>query len=404
MGRAVRRLRSVLFWGHLAAGAAAGVVILVMSATGAALALKPQILKAIDRSVRTVDPAGRTPMPVAQVLAAAGGALSDAAITSVALERDPSSAIALTAGTRTVYADPYTGRVLGEASPGPVAFFRSLENWHRWLAMSNENRAAGRAITGASNFVFLVLGLSGLYLWWPRAWSVQHTRAILAFRRTATGRARDFNWHNVIGFWCLVPIVVMTVSGVVMSYPWANALLYRVTRSEMPAPAGAREGGPGAARGGAPARAEAAPRALDPAMMASIDQAWLRARAAIPEWRTITLRLPPRAGAPFAFTIVGASWNPMARSQLTLDTATLDVRQWQPYAAQSPGQRARGWMRFGHTGELFGLPGQIVAGLACVGGVVLVWTGLSLAVRRFFAWRARRPRALADLPAAAADA
>jgi len=402
----MRRLRSMLFWIHLAAGTAAGVVILIMSVTGAALALKPQILRTIDRSVRTVDPAGQAPLPVSQVVAAAGAAVPGAAVTAVAAERDPSSAIAVTAGTRTIYADPYTGRVLGEASPGPVAFFRSLENWHRWLALSNENRATGRAVTGASNLVFFGLALSGLYLWWPRAWSVQHTRAILAFRRTATGRARDFNWHNVIGFWCLVPIVVMTVSGVVMSYPWANALLYRVTGSELPAPAGAREGGPAGARGGgAAARPEPGPRALDPATLASIDLAWQRAQATVPAWKTITLRVPARAGAPLAFTIVdGASWNPMARSQLTLDPATLDVRQWQPYAAQSLGQRARGWMRFGHTGELFGLTGQIVAGVGCVGGVVLVWTGLSLAVRRFFAWRVRRRRVLADLPAAAADA
>ena len=402
----MRLLRSVLFWTHLAAGTAAGAVILIMSATGAALALKPQILETIDRSVRTVEAGGRAPLPISQVLAAAGGAVPDAAVTAVAADRDPSSAIAVTAGTRTVYADPYTGRVLGEASPGPVAFFRSLENWHRWLALPNENRATGRAVTGASNLVFFGLALSGLYLWWPRAWSAQHTRAILAFRRTATGRARDFNWHNVIGFWCLVPIVVMTLSGVVMSYPWANALLYRVTGSELPAPAGAREGGPGGARGGgAAARTEPGPRALDAATLASIDQAWTRAQATVPEWKTITLRVPARAGAPLAFTMVdGASWNPMARSQLTLDAATLDVRQWQPYAGQSLGQRARGWMRFGHTGELFGLTGQIVAGIGSVGGVVLVWTGLSLAVRRFVAWRARRRRVLADLPAAAADA
>jgi uncharacterized iron-regulated membrane protein len=256
----------------------------------------------------------------------------------------------------------------------------------------------GRAVTGACNLAFLGLALSGVYLWWPHAWTAQHTRAILAFRRTSTGRARDFNWHNVIGFWCLVPIVVMALSGVVMSYPWANALLYRVTRSELPAPAGGRDGGPAGARAGAVPRADAAPRAIDPAALQAIDRAFPRAQAAVPEWRTITMRVPARAGGPLAFTITGgASWNPMARSQLTLDGATLEVRQWQPYAAQSLGQRARGWMRFGHTGELFGVTGQIVAGVACLGGVFLVWTGVSLAVRRFFAWRVRRRR----VPAAA---
>jgi uncharacterized iron-regulated membrane protein len=135
---------------------------------------------------------------------------------------------------------------------------------------------------------------------------------------------------------------------------------------------------------------------LDQARLAVIDAAWQRAAAAVPEWKTITLRVPPGEDAPLAFSLTdGASWNPFARSQLTLDAATLEPRQWQPYAAQSLGQRARGWVRFGHTGELGGLPGQIVAGLGCVGGVVLVYTGLALAIRRLAAWRTRGRRAVA---------
>ena len=40
------------------------------------------------------------------------------------------------------------------------------------------------------------------------------------------------------------------------------------------------------------------------------------------------------------------------------------------------------WLRFLHTGEALGWPGQLVAGIASLGGVMLVWTGLALAVRR----------------------
>jgi len=39
-------------------------------------------------------------------------------------------------------------------------------------------------------------------------------------------------------------------------------------------------------------------------------------------------------------------------------------------------------LRFGHTGEVFGLAGQTVAGLASLGALVLGYTGLSLAIRR----------------------
>ena len=51
----------------------------------------------------------------------------------------------------------------------------------------------GRAATGASNLAFLLLGLSGLYLWWPNVLTMRHLRPILWFKKTGTGRARDFN-------------------------------------------------------------------------------------------------------------------------------------------------------------------------------------------------------------------
>ena len=46
-------------------------------------------------------------------------------------------------------------------------------------------------------------------------------------------------------------------------------------------------------------------------------------------------------------------------------------------------------LRFAHTGEVLGLPGQTIAGIASAGAVVLVYTGLALALRRFVAWRRR---------------
>jgi hypothetical protein len=39
---------------------------------------------------------------------------------------------------------------------------------------------------------------------------------------------------------------------------------------------------------------------------------------------------------------------------------------------------------------VLGIPGQTIAGLATGGAVVLVWTGIALALRRFRAWIGRR--------------
>jgi hypothetical protein len=45
------------------------------------------------------------------------------------------------------------------------------------------------------------------------------------------------------------------------------------------------------------------------------------------------------------------------------------------------------WPR--HTGEVYGLTGQTVAGVVTGGAVVLVWTGIALAFRGLLATRKR---------------
>jgi uncharacterized iron-regulated membrane protein len=409
----MKRVRSIVFWLHLVAGVAAGVVILDMSVTGALLALKPQILNAIESNVRTVTPSsGATRLGVQAMLAAVHQERPDARPATITLQADPTASAAVSLGRDgTIYVDPYTGRILGDGSKRAQQFFRSVEDWHRWLAVSGDHRATARAVTGASNFAFFFLALTGPYLWLPRTWSWSSVRAVIWFRAARNGRARDFNWHNVIGLWCAPVLIVLTLTGVVMSYPWANATLYRLAGSPMPVQGGG-PGGPGAAgaptgggRAAGPAGGEARGggdrgdrnAATTAPVLENLDASWSKAVAQVPTWRSITARLPGRPGAPITFTIVdGQSWNQFARSQLTVSTKTADVTKWEPYTEQSRGQQWRGWVRFGHTGELGGLPGQLIAGLACVGGAVLVWTGLALAFRRLLASRrVTTPRSVA---------
>src|SRR5262245_55878918 len=370
----MKRLRSVLFWMHLTAGVMAGLVILIMSFTGAVLAMKPQIVKAIDRRVRVVAPRREPRVPASALVAAVRAGRPGATATSLTIDRDPAASAAVGIEGATIYVDPYEGSVLGEGSTRTQTFFRTIENWHRWIGLSAENRALAKSITGASNLAFLALAVSGVYLWWPRKWSAQHTRPILAFKRAATARARDFNWHNVIGFWCAPVIIVMTATATVLSYAWASDLLYRAMGSTPPS--ANRAAPPSVARSTSALTAE------------QIDRAWTRADALMPTWSVMTVRLPNQGSGAISFTISDRrSWNVFARSQLTVDTASGEVRQWQPYENFSLGQKARGWFRFAHTGELAGITGQLIAGVACAGGVALVWTGLSLALRRLVNWR-----------------
>jgi uncharacterized iron-regulated membrane protein len=60
------------------------------------------------------------------------------------------------------------------------------------------------------------------------------------------------------------------------------------------------------------------------------------------------------------------------------------------------------WMRFVHTGEYYGVLGQTIAGIASAAGILLVYTGFALALRRLVAWRKRQVPAEAVQQAKAA--
>ena len=273
--------------------------------------------------------------------------------------------------------DAYTGEVLGEANQGVRTFFRTVTEWHRWFGAKPDKRATPRAVTGAANLAFLGLVISGLYLWMPRQWTWRHVQPVLWFRGRLTGKARDFNWHNVIGFWSAVPLFFIVISGAVMSYPWANNLIYTLTGDKPPI--GGRPASPNGSGSTVPV-----PR---PAVLMQHGPGPTHA----PEWQMAAVRLPDSDRAPFVFTFDGSArrGRPDQRVVVTVDRINSDSIRVERFDSYNTGRQVRTWLRWIHTGEAGGVTGQTVAGAASAGGAVLVWTGIALALRRFRSWRGR---------------
>jgi uncharacterized iron-regulated membrane protein len=148
-----------------------------------------------------------------------------------------------------------------------------------------------------------------------------------------------------------------------------------------------------------------------------IDQLAASAEQRVTDWRTITLRLPASPSDPnLIFSIdSGNGGRPDKRAQLTIDGKTAREVRWEPFSSYNRGRRLRSWIRFTHTGEAGGPLGQFIASIAAFGGAFLVWTGISLAIRRLRAavtrdrasaresrFRARPSDFVANIPANAA--
>jgi len=110
----------------------------------------------------------------------------------------------------TVYLDPPSARVLDVVN-FRSSFFGFLHRFHENLTVPDYS---GRAIVGWAGVGMLILSLTGLWLWWPRNGVF---RAGLRWRRA--GDASMGNLHYLLGFWIALPLTLVSVTGIYLSFP-----------------------------------------------------------------------------------------------------------------------------------------------------------------------------------------
>jgi uncharacterized iron-regulated membrane protein len=366
-------MRKLLFWFHLITGVIAALLVFVMCVTGVLLTFERQMVAWADRhNARVTPPPGAPRIPLSELVAKSGGTPA-----SVIVRSDPSEPVELTVGRDlTVYLNPYTGAVTGEPSKGVHAFFETTRAWHRWFGAGGKTaQLRSEPVWDVANVLFFFIVLSGPFLWWPKQFTWRHLRPIVWFRGRLSGKARDFNWHNAIGLWTSIPLAVIVLTGIILSYQWANDLVYHITGNE-PIKA---------------VRVVPMPKNEAPPPWQGLDGWVARAESRMPDWRTISIRNSP-ARTVGVTVESGTGGQPQKRGILTIDRVTGAEVKWEHFSGYNLGLRLRMLARVFHTGEVGAAPVQAIAGLASLGGAVLVYTGIALSLRRLAAWRRRRAR------------
>ena len=363
--------KRIIFWAHLVVGVAFGLVILLMSATGVVLTYERQIISYMES--RAVEKPADAQLLSVDELATAVLANGGQPGNSLVLPRQDGAPATLSVSRRENHLlNPYTGERIDNAAEGTKSFFGTVTALHRWFALTGENRSLGRAVTGAANLGFLFILVSGIYLWWPKKWTWRIVKLNLLFRRNLpTAKARDYNWHHVFGIWSLVPLFAVVVSGVVISYPWASNMVAAVFGPVSPAATGqaASEERQGQNR----AQGEAV------SLQAIADTL----KQAEPDWQTLSVKLPNGQAARVVMTVDTGNGTQLSRqTTYTVSRVSGEVLGVSGAEDQPAGRRARVFLRFLHTGEVYGFIGQTLAGLASLASVFLFYTGFALAYRR----------------------
>lgn len=366
-------MRPLIFWPHLTVAVLAGLFIFLLSATGLLLAYERQIVEWAEQRYAVEDVDSRPPLTADELIAIGKRGAPGADNLELRFVNRPGSPVTIRVGGEVVLVNPYTGEVLREGDGAIAEFFDDVTRLHRWLAVEGEGHDAARATIAFSNLLFLFLMISGIYLWLPRAWNWPILKTRMFFNRRANNaKARNFNWHHVFSFWALVPLLLICLTAIVFYFPWAESALYAAFGEEAP-----ERGRGDRVELPEPADSGMTRQALKEAAIRHAEQ------HDAADWYSISLESSAEPHDPVVFYIDRSiGHRPPLAYDLTLHGADGSVLDYMRNEDYSPGTRARVFVRYLHTGEIFGIAGQTVAGLASLAACFLVYTGLALAWRR----------------------
>lgn len=217
---------------HLWLGLSSGLIVVFLGITGCILAFEHEIKYFTDKTQFTKEEA-KPLLPPSQLRA----------IATKALNADP-RAIEYRGAGKSVFAyyydekdyrvavlNPYSGEVLKVRNMN-TEFFRVVMIGHYYLWLPPH---IGQPIVASATLIFLIMLITGIILWWPRNKAARKQR--FTIKLNVRWRRRNYDLHNVLGFYMSWVAVFLAISGLVMGFQWFARTVYFVSSAGKAMPA-----------------------------------------------------------------------------------------------------------------------------------------------------------------------
>lgn len=215
---------------HLWLSIPLGIFISIICLTGAILVFEQEITQALNPKLYRVETTSEnTPLSPSELAEAINRQVPDTLqLTSLQFAQDPEKPVWAgfkNAGKKTLSVNPYTGEVNGWSKNYP--FFQEVRKLHRWLldapARKGE-KSVGKVIVGITTQLMVVILISGLVIWIPRTTKALKNR--LKISCTKGWRRFWYDSHVATGFYTLIFLLVMALTGLTWSFGWYRTAAY----------------------------------------------------------------------------------------------------------------------------------------------------------------------------------
>ena len=223
---------------HLWLGIVIGIILFVVCLSGSIYTFREEIQRLAEPGRYYVEiPKDATPLPVDELIAKIETAKPSLKVASITIPEKSNRTVTMMLASpnqsegrsghgggrdrNVVYADPYTGEIVGEGANIVDPFFMSMMRLHRYLWLPTH---IGRPIVGVATILFVVICLSGLVLWLPRTWNAFTRRR--AWKSGLQIRFKKGVWpliydlHRTVGFYLLIPALILALIGLCWSFAW----------------------------------------------------------------------------------------------------------------------------------------------------------------------------------------
>ncbi|WP_441004533.1 PepSY-associated TM helix domain-containing protein [Pseudocolwellia agarivorans] len=200
---------------HILAGLLTLPFMLLLALTGTVYLFKDNINNQIYQDTKFVTPTSLNKLPLSQQLEAAQGS-TQAKVIGLTLPKLVDQATVFKVATKgwmnnDLYVDPYTAKVKGVIEQDQT-LMHSVSTLHGELLLDK----AGTTVVELVASWFIVLILTGLYVWWPKKNTGLGGFLTIRFSRGKRILFRDL--HSVTGFWLSIFMFIILAGGM----PWTD--------------------------------------------------------------------------------------------------------------------------------------------------------------------------------------
>lgn len=211
---------SVWRW-HFYAGLYAIPFLLVLAFTGLTMLYSPVIEKWTNQDLYKVQQVTNSPISFEKQKKLVAEHYPDTLIKSMHSPRDTTQAtrfqVVENDNALSVFVDPYQAKVLGDISISD-SIYAWADKTHGTLMLGD---TGDKMIEIAISFTVLLL-ITGIYLWWPRANSKLKDALVIKYSQ---GRSFWKDLHSVIGVWTSAILLFFCISGLAWASVWGGSLM-----------------------------------------------------------------------------------------------------------------------------------------------------------------------------------